>query len=176
VPDDRLDPVTIRDATEDDLDAILGLSNVLIPIDTTTWTERPETIEQRRAWFTHKRETDLPVLVADLDGGVIGFCTYGEFRDNARLEGYRFTGELTIHVDPERHGAGIGGLLLDTLIERARAAGLHTLVAAVDGANEGSIRFHEHLGFVETARMPQIGFKFGRWLDLVMLQRVVDEP
>ena len=167
---------TIRDATEDDLPTILELNNRLIPIDSTAWTERLETIDERRDWFTHKRADGWPVLVADLDGRVVGFCTFGEFRENRRWEGYRFTAELTIHVAPDQHGAGVGRSLIEALVERARAAGLHTLVAAIDGSNEGSIRFHERLGFVETARMPQIGFKFGRWLDLVLLQRVVDAP
>jgi L-amino acid N-acyltransferase YncA len=167
-------PPTIRDAAEDDLDTILALSNRLVPVDATTWTERLETIEERRGWFEHKQADGWPVLVADLDGRVVGFATFGEFRDNAKWEGYRFTGELTIHVAPDHHGAGVGRLLMEALVERARAAGLHTLVAAVDGANEGSIRFHERLGFVQTARLPQVGFKFGRWHDLVLLQRVVD--
>jgi len=167
-------PITIRDATADDLAVILELNNALIPVDTTAWTERLETIDERRDWFAHKQADGWPVLVAELDGAVVGFATFGEFRENRRWEGYRFTAELTIHVAGDRHGAGIGRLLMEALVERARVAGLHTLVAAVDGANEGSIRFHERLGFVETARMPQIGFKFGRWLDLVLLQRVVD--
>lgn len=169
-------PPTIRDATEGDLDVILELNNLLIPVDTTAWTERLETIDERRAWFAHKREEGWPVLVADLDGRVVGFCTYGEFRENRRWEGYRFTAELTIHVAPGHQGAGIGRALMSALVDRARADGLHTLIAAVDGDNAGSIEFHEHLGFVQSARMPQVGFKFGRWLDLVLLQRVVDEP
>lgn len=168
------EPITIRDATDDDLEAILALHNRLIPIDATAWTERLETIDERREWFAHKQHSRWPVLVAEVDDHVVGFATYGEFRDNATWEGYRFTAELTIHVAPDHHGTGVGRLLMETLIERARAAGLHTLVAAVDGANEGSIRFHERLGFVETGRMPEVGYKFGRWLDLVLLQRVVD--
>lgn len=167
-------PLTIRAATDADLEAILALNNRLIPIDATAWTERLETIEERRDWFAHKREGGWPVLVATDGDAVVGFCTYGEFRDNARWEGYRFTAELTIHVDPDHHGTGVGRQLMDGLVERARADGLHTLVAAVDGENAGSIRFHERLGFVETARMPEIGFKHGRWLDLVLLQRRVD--
>jgi phosphinothricin acetyltransferase len=169
------DPVSIRDATDADLPAILDLSNALIPVDSTAWTEQLETIERRRQWFAHKGEAGAPVLVADLDGAVVGFATYGEFRDNAKWEGYRFTAELTIHVAAEHHGTGVGRRLLEALIDRARADGLHTLVAAIDSANVGSIRFHERLGFVETGRLPQLGFKFGRWLDLVLLQRVVDE-
>jgi L-amino acid N-acyltransferase len=166
--------ITIRDAGEDDLVTILALNNLLIPVDATAWTEHLETIDARREWFAHKQADGWPVLVADLGGAVVGFATYGEFRDNAKWEGYRFTAELTIHVDPSQHGTGVGRRLMEALVDRARAQGLHTLVAAVDGENEGSIRFHERLGFVETARMPQVGFKFGRWLDLVLLQRVVD--
>jgi len=164
----------IRDATAADLDEILRLNNLLIPVDATAWTEQLETIEERRDWFAHKQAEGWPVLVAEDDGRVVGFCTYGAFRDNHKWEGYRFTAELTIHVDPEHHGTGVGRRLMDALVDRARADGLHTLIAAVDGANEGSIRFHERMGFVVTARMPQLGFKFGRWLDLVLLQRVVD--
>jgi len=167
-------PPTIRDATAEDLGTILELNNLLIPVDSTAWTERLETIDERRAWFAHKQADGWPVLVAEAEGRVVGFCTYGEFRENRRWEGYRFTAELTIHVDPSSHGTGVGRSLMEALVERARADGLHTLVAAVDGANAGSIRFHERLGFVETARMPEIGFKFGRWLDLVLLQRAVD--
>jgi phosphinothricin acetyltransferase len=167
-------PLTIRDATADDLPTILDLNNLLIPVDSTAWTERLETLDERRAWFAHKQADGWPVLVADVGDRVVGFCTYGEFRENRRWEGYRFTAELTIHVDPSCHGAGVGRLLMEALVERARADGLHTLVAAVDGTNAGSIRFHERLGFVETARMPEIGFKFGRWLDLVLLQRTIE--
>ena len=64
-----------------------------------------------------------------------------------------------------------GGRLIESLVDRARAEGLHTVVAAVDGANDGSVRFHERLGFEVVARMPELGFKHGRWLDLVLLQR-----
>jgi phosphinothricin acetyltransferase len=167
--------VEIREAVEADLEVVLALSNALIPVDATAWTERLETLDERRAWFAHKRDAGLPVLVATVDGAVVGFATYGEFRDNAKWEGYRFTAELTIHVAGDRHGSGVGRALMEALIARARADGLHTLVAAIDSANEGSIRFHERLGFVETGRLPEVGFKFGRWLDLVLLQRVVDD-
>ena len=70
----------------------------------------------------------------------------------------------------------MGRALLEALIDRARAAGLHAMIAAVDGTNTASIRFHERLGFREVARMPQVGTKFGRWLDLVLLQKLLDGP
>jgi phosphinothricin acetyltransferase len=76
--------------------------------------------------------------------------------------GYRFTVENTIHVREDRWGSGVGRDLMDALVDEARDSGKHTMVAAVDGANEASIRFHTRLGFVEVARMPEIGAKFGR--------------
>jgi L-amino acid N-acyltransferase len=83
--------------------------------------------------------------------------------------------ELTIHVDGEHHGRGVGRALIDALIERARDAGVHVLVAGVDGEHDASIAFHQRLGFVEVARMPEVGRKFDRWLDLVLMQRVIDD-
>ncbi len=85
--------------------------------------------------------------------------------------GYRYVVELSVHVAEAHRGAGIGRELLTELIARARAAGKTQIVAGIDGDNLASIRFHERLGFREVARMPSIGLKFGRWLDLVLMQR-----
>ena len=101
-------------------------------------------------------------------------AAFGEFRDNKKWPGYRFTAELTIFVDGAWHGRGIGRALMLSLLDAARERGLHVLVAAVDGETEGSLAFHRAMGFTEVARMPETGFKFGRWLDLVLLQRFVD--
>ena len=83
------------------------------------------------------------------------------------------TVEHTVHVREDQWGSGVGRTLVDALLERARAAGKRVIVAAVDGDNDGSIRFHERLGFVQVARLPGVGFKHDRWLDLVLLQRDV---
>jgi phosphinothricin acetyltransferase len=88
--------------------------------------------------------------------------------------GYRFTVEHTVHVREDHWGSGAGRALMEELVERARAAGKHVMVGALDGANEASLRFHARLGFVEVARMPEVGRKFGRWLDLVLVQRILD--
>lgn len=82
--------------------------------------------------------------------------------------------ELTIHVDRAHQGRGVGRVLLEALVERARTSDVHVLIAGVDGANDASIAFHQRLGFREVARMPEVGRKFGRWLDLVLLQRVIE--
>jgi phosphinothricin acetyltransferase len=170
-------PIAVRDCVEDDLEATLAIYNQLIPTTTVAWTEHPTTIEAWRRSFVDLRTRGFPVLVAvapnDGAGEVVGVASYGDFRDTAHWEGYRYTVELSIHVRGDRHGAGIGRRLMEALVERARAAGLHVMVAAVDGDNDGSVRFHERLGFVEVARMPEVGFKFGRRLDLVLLQRIL---
>jgi phosphinothricin acetyltransferase len=89
--------------------------------------------------------------------------------------GHRFTVENTIHVREDKWGSGVGRSLMRALVDKARNSGKHTMIAAIDGTNEVSIRFHEPLGFVEVARMPETGAKFGRWCDLVLLQLSLDE-
>jgi L-amino acid N-acyltransferase len=165
---------TIRDATLDDLPAIVELLNVAVVETTALYTDDIIDVADRVPWFEAKHRRGFPVVVAEIDGAVAGFATYGDFRDSGALPGYRFTVEHSIHIARGHWGAGVGRALVVALLERARLAGMHVMVGAIDGENEASIRFHERLGFVETARMPQVGFKFGRWLDLVLMQRTVD--
>jgi L-amino acid N-acyltransferase len=169
--------VLIRDATAADLEAIRSIYNALFETTTIAWTEEEQTAEQRAAWFERQTERGFPVLVADEDGttgdGVVGFAAYGDFRGAGKWLGYRYTVEHTIHVRETHWGAGVGRLLLAGLIERARAQQVHAMVGAIDGDNDASVRFHERLGFVEVARMPEIGVKFGRWLDLILMQLIV---
>lgn len=165
--------VLIRDATAADLPAIRELYNALILRTTIAWSEEEQTAEERAAWFEQQRARSYPVLVADDQGDVVGFAAYGDFRGAGKWPGYRFTVEHTIHVREDRWSAGVGRVLLTALIDRACDAGMHVMVAAIDADNDASIRFHERLGFVEVARMPEVGTKFGRWLDLVLMQRIL---
>ena len=165
----------VRDASETDAPAITDLYNALIPSTTVTWTEDLDTVAHRLVWLRRQRDEGLPVLVAEVDGAVVGFTAYEYFRGEGKWPGYRLTMELSIHVAESHWGHGVGRALIDALVERACGAGVHVLVAAIDGANEASIRFHERLGFEVVGRMPQTGLKFGRWLDLVLMQRVLDD-
>lgn len=164
----------IRDATDADLSAVTALSNALIDTTTTTWTERHETVDERRAWLRKQESAGYPLLVAeDSAGDLVGFATFGDFRDITKWPGYRFVVEHTVHVRGDQQGTGVGRALMEELFDRARRLGKTQMIAGIDGTNEGSIRFHERLGFVEVARMPSIGFKHNTWLDLVLMQRAL---
>ena len=165
--------LTVRDAEPADLPAIVDVLNVAVGT-TTVYSERAYTLEDRSTWFAARRGRGFPVLVAEADGRFAGFGSYGDFRDSIALPGYRTTVEHSVYVADGHHGAGVGRALVEALVARARAAGIHVMVGAVDAENAGSLRFHERLGFVEVGRMPEIATKWGRWLDLVLVQRVLD--
>jgi len=166
-------PARVRDAVISDMPALRALYNALIPTTTVAWTEDLQTLRQRQAWFRAQTRAGYPVLVAEQDNRVVGFAAYASFRGSGKWPGYRHTVEHTIHVAEDRWGQGIGRVLIIALIERARADDVHAIVGAVDGANLESIAFHERLGFHIVARMPEVGRKFGRWLDLVLMQRIL---
>jgi L-amino acid N-acyltransferase len=166
--------VIIRDALNADLPAIVEIVNAFLLTTTTEWRDAEYTLEERREWLAQHRRAGDPVVVAEVDGEVAGFACYTDFRDSQKWPGYRFVVENTVHVHERHWGKGVGRTLIETLLERAASAGKHVMVAAVDAENVGSIRFHEQCGFVRVARMPDIGFKLGRRLTLVLLQRHVD--
>ena len=168
--------VHLRDAGEVDLPTILAIYNSTIDDTTTSWADVPETVEHRQAWFAARQAAGDPVIVAvdDETDDVVGFTAWSWFRGEGMWPGYRHTREHSIHVAAGHHGRGLGRLLIESLVDRARIAGVHVLVAGVDATTEGSLRFHERMGFVEVARMPEVGRKFDRWLDLVLLQRIID--
>jgi phosphinothricin acetyltransferase len=160
----------IADATEADLPGILRLINHAIAETTAVWHLQPETAETRRAWFETRRAAGLPVLVARQDAALLGFASFGPFRPFA---GFDATVEHSVYVDPAAQRRGVGAALLSALEGRARDQGRHVMVGAVEAANAGSLALHHRAGFTETGRMPQVGRKFGRWLDLVLLQKIL---
>lgn len=163
--------MTVEDASDADLDAILAIHNDGVARGTAIYTEAPSTLAERREWLDGRRAGGYPVLVArDQRGRCVAYASYGRFRDRS---GYDSTVEHTVMVDAEHRGQGLGTALVEALIERAAEQGVHVMVGGIDAANEGSIRMHERLGFHETARMPEVAHKFGRWLDLVLMQRTI---
>jgi L-amino acid N-acyltransferase len=158
----------IRDACEEDLPGVLAIYNDVLRTSTAIYNDTPVTLENRREWWQARVKQQYPVLVAIDETGVIGFAAFGDFRS---WPGYRFTVEHSVHIRADRRGQGVGQALMQPLITRACALGKHIMIAGVDADNAASIRFHERLDFVRVAHFREVGFKFGRWLDLVFLQR-----
>ena len=162
---------SIRIATQADAASIAAILNSLLSSTTIEWRHEPYSVDAMSEWMAGH---DC-VLVAEHEDQVVGLAAYGPFRDIGKWPGYRFTVENSIHVRGDWWGRGVGEALMRELIEIARDRGKHSIIAAVDGANEKSIRLHERLDFVEVARLPQVGAKFGEWLDLVLLELLLDD-
>jgi phosphinothricin acetyltransferase len=163
---------TIRQATHDDLPGILEITNDLIATSTAIYFDDPLTLDNRRQWLEHRQRLGYPVLVAEDEGRIAGFSSFGDFRP---WPGYRFTVEHSLLVRDDFRGKRIGEALAKGLWPIAARLGKHMIIAGVDAENAGSIRFHERLGFRKTAHLEEVGFKFGRRLDLVLLQKPVSE-
>jgi phosphinothricin acetyltransferase len=162
--------MTIRDAEERDLPALLAIFNEVVATSTAIYMDAPTTLEERAAWWRGRVNAGFPVIVSEDESGVTGYASFGEFRGRP---GYRFTVEHSVYVRADCRGAGIGVVLMKGLIERAIAMKMHVVIAGVDAENVASIRFHERLGFERVAHFKQVGFKFDRWLDLVFLQLIL---
>ena len=160
----------IREATGQDLAAVLAIYNDVVATSTAIYRDEPMAFAEYEQWWRARVAQGYPVLVAVSNDVVVGFATFGDFR---AWPGYRFTVEHSVHVRSDRRGVGVGSQLVRALIERATQLGKHVMIAGVDADNAASIRFHERLGFESAAHLRQVGFKFGRWLDLVLMQRIL---
>ena len=162
----------IRDARHADLPAIRDIYNDAVLRTTAIWNEQTVDLGNRQAWFSARQSQGYPVLVVvDDEDNVLGYASYGDWRP---FDGFRHTVEHSVYVRNDQCGNGLGSLLMTALIERARACGKHVMVAAIESANAASIRLHERAGFITTGQMPQVGTKFGRWLDLTFMQLILN--
>lgn len=164
------EPVLIRAAEPADLPAIVDIVNDAVLNSTALFEYEPHTLEQQAAWLAEKRADGWPVLVAECDGRVLGYATFGTFRVRPA---YSRTVEHSIYVADEQRGRGVGRQLLEALIAEARVRGLHVMIGGIDGSNAASIAFHAAFGFEEVGRLREVGWKFERWLDLVYMQKIL---
>jgi L-amino acid N-acyltransferase len=165
---------SIRAARETDLPGILAIYNDVIATSTAVYTSEPATLDERRTWFGARCAQGFPVLVAAERDDVLGFASFGEWR--GAWPGYRYTVEHSVHVRADVRGQGVGRVLVEALFPAALALGKHVMIGGIDAANDASIRFHGRLGFERVASFREVGHKFGRWLDLIFMQRFLDPP
>lgn len=159
--------IHIRPAREADLPLILEIYNDVILRTTAVYTYKPHTLAMRKAWYDEKVKAGYPVFVAEEDGVVIGLSSYGPFR---AWPAYKYTVENSVYVAESSRGKGVARLLMQPLIDFARSQGYHAIIAGIDSSNEPSIRLHRSFGFGEVAHFREVGYKFGRWLDLTFME------
>jgi phosphinothricin acetyltransferase len=159
--------MTVRPAEQPDLEAITDIYNEVLAHSTAIYRDAPTTVQEETEWWNSQCRKGYPVIVAEADGRILGFASFGDFRP---WPGFRFTVEGTIHLRPDARRQGTGTILLKELISQAKSLGKHMLVAGVDADNTASLRLLAHMGFEQTAHMREVGYKFGRYLDLILLQ------
>jgi phosphinothricin acetyltransferase len=160
----------VRPARPGDTEGILAVWNPQIRDTTITFSSEEKTAEGLAAMIAERRAAGREFFVAEMDGRIAGLATYVQFRGG---NGYAHTMEHTIVLSPDAWGKGIGRALMAAVEDHARAGGAHVMVAGVTGENAAGIAFHAALGYVETGRMPETGRKYGRWLDLVLMQKAL---
>ncbi len=162
--------MAVRNATEEDLREILEIYNDIIINTTAVYDYEPHTLQMRKEWFETKKKDGFPVFVAEEEGRIAGFSSFGNF---ANWAAYKYCVENSVYVSSAYRGKGIGRLLLERLIVSAKGLNKHCIVARIDATNEASLALHKKFGFVEAGHLKEVGYKFGRWLDLKFLELIL---
>lgn len=159
----------IRPATLADLDVITAIYNETIRTTTATFDTEPKTLEQQRAWFESHGD-EFPIFVAELDGAVVGWASLSRWSDRCA---YRETAETSFYVAATHRGRGVGRRLKEAIIDEARRLGFHSLIARVAEGSEASLHLNLSMGFVLVGTLKEVGIKFGRRLDVHVLQKML---
>ncbi|MHB8566348.1 MAG: GNAT family N-acetyltransferase [Nitrososphaerales archaeon] len=156
----------IRNATIDDLPKLLDIYNYVVKTSAATFDIEAQTLEQKKLWF-YDHGGGYPLIVGELDGSVIGYCSLSHFRDKPA---YSKTVESSIYVDNMHQGRGFGKVLMTEILRRASDLGYHVVIAGIVGDNEMSVRLHLALGFQYIGCFKEVGYKFNKWQDVMFYQ------
>jgi|SRR5579859_1547753 len=162
--------ITIRPATESDLVVINDIYNHYVLHSTCTYQEEPELLDARQQWFSRHSDKH-PVIVAEAGGQMVGWGSLSAYHPRSA---YRRTVENSVYVHHQHHRRGIGSRLLQELIVDARRLGHHAIIAGIDADQPASVALHAKFHFEKVGHLKQVGFKFGRWLDVVYMELVLD--
>jgi L-amino acid N-acyltransferase len=161
--------VEIRLAQRDDAESIRQIYNLEVSTSTVTFDLVPRTVSDQIEWLEARSGAHV-VIVAETDGEVVGFASLSPFRDRPA---YNSTVENSVYVRSDQRGAGVGSALLTELVSLAAQHGFHTVIARIVGGHDASIGLHQSLGFEVVGTEREVGRKFGRWLDVVVMQRLL---
>jgi len=154
--------------------AILDIFNEAIVNSSALYDYKPRVLENMSTWFEAKTKGNYPVIGIENEQGVLlAFGSYGSFR---AWPAYKYTVEHSVYVHKDYRGQGLGRDIMQALIKAARAQGVHAMMGGIDASNAGSVALHQGLGFRHVGTLPEVGFKFGRWLDLSFYQLLLDTP
>ena len=154
--------------------SILSIFNDAIANSTALYDYALRTPDSMASWFAAKAQKQYPIIGLESDAGeLLGFATYGMFRERPA---YKYTVEHSIYIDTRYRGRGHGRVLLEAIVAEAVKQDYHVMVGGIDASNAVSIRLHERLGFTHCGTVKQSGFKFGRWLDLALYQKILATP
>jgi len=161
---------TIREAISQDIAAVTEIYNEAILKTVATFDTQPKTVEGQKPWF-EGHDSKHPIIVAEQDSKVVGWASLSRWSDRCA---YSDTAEVSVYVREEHRGKGVGTELMRRILSQGRKAGLHTVVARIAESNEASIRLHEVFGFEHVGTMREVGRKFGKLLDVHLMQKVYE--
>jgi len=164
----------VRCTLQEHAQAILDILNEAILTSTALYDYQPRSLASMESWFATKSQGNFPVIgLEDSAGMLLAFGSFGRFR---AWPAYKYTVEHSVYVHQDHRGKGLGKRVMQALIAAARESDVHAMVGGIDASNTASVVLHEHLGFQHVGTLPQVGFKFGRWLDLAFYQLLLDTP
>src|SRR3972149_863838 len=161
--------IKIRNAVENDLEAIIRIYNYAIINTTVTFDTRPKTVKSQEKWF-YKHSGKYPIIVAENEGGVIGWASLSRWSDRCA---YDNTAEISGYVDKDNQSIGIGNRLIAEIIKIARKNKFHVIIARIAGENEISVHLHKKYGFTYAGSLKEVGFKFNRYIDVQLMQLIL---
>ena len=160
--------LTIRDAESNDLDEITNIYNWAILNTTATFDNIPKSIDEQKSWFNDHGNKN-PIIIAELDEKIVGWASLSKWSDRCA---YSDTAEISLYVKNGFIGRGIGKKIMEHIIKKGESVGLHVLIARITEGNKNSIHLHESFGFEHIGIMREVGKKFGRLLDVYLMQKI----
>lgn len=165
--------MSIRDAVADDAAAIAAIYNHYVLTTSISFEEQAVTESEMQQRIADIQRGGLPWLVAELDGVLVGYAYATKWRVR---HAYRFSVESSVYLAPDMAGKGLGAALYQQLLERLSASGYHLVIGGVALPNAASVALHEKMGFEKVAQFREVGFKFGRWIDVGYWEKVLATP